>query len=358
MEVLNVLILGAAGLIAFAITILGIPMVIKAVYAFGWLDEPNHRSAHANARPTMGGIAIMAGVALSSIPALWLGEATILPAILASTGLLLLVGMRDDVAGMSAKFKLLLQTAAAVVVVAFGLCLPEALFGAWSVWLPQWCIQAVSVLVIVAAVNAVNLVDGVDGLAGGLVLMAALVLLSLFVASGQLMMSILAIAVVGAVAGFLKFNFHPARIFMGDSGSMTLGFLLACMGIYALNSVPVALPSLEVEGTLFLLLAAFMLPGLDMIRTMLVRLLAGRSPFEADKNHLHHLLLGAGLNHGAVSVWAYGMTLCNLLLAVCLVWMDAALWFAIPVQLLAGLLIMRARPTTIAVPTQTMAPST
>jgi UDP-N-acetylmuramyl pentapeptide phosphotransferase/UDP-N-acetylglucosamine-1-phosphate transferase len=163
-----------------------------------------------------------------------------------------------------------------------------------------------TVLVFIVIINAFNLIDGIDGLAGGIGFIGSVAFGSFFWYSNQLTWAAIAFAVAGALLAFLKFNFAPAKIFMGDGGSLLIGFLLSVMCVKFL-----ATPILFDENqNLFLpapviALSILIVPLADMVRVSIIRILNKKSPFQADRNHVHHLLLNLGLNHKTAAVTLY-----------------------------------------------------
>lgn len=324
------------GAVAFAITSAGIPLVIKAVCKLGWLDQPNQRSSHAHATPTMGGIAIVAGVLLPLVTWQFFSPNDELAALLCASLVLLLVGIRDDVAGMSAGRKLLLQIAAAMLVVWSGVAIPGMLLPDWLLAMGAWVIPSLTVVALVAGINAFNLIDGIDGLSGGVACISAGVFTLLFAFAGATGWALLGMAVASACAAFLRSNAFPSSIFMGDSGSMPLGLLLSTMAVHGMEVLPFAGVIMAPAAVAFFMVAVLLLPALDMVRTMGVRLLARQSPFAADKNHFHHKLLQLGLHHGQAASAMYKVHAANFVAAAVLVLLQVPVEWGIVMQLLIG----------------------
>ena len=175
----------------------------------------------------------------------------------------------------------------------------------------MWVLVFVSVLVILFIINAYNLIDGVDGLAGGLGFIASAVFGVLFYQYNDLLMAVLAFSLCGALLGFLFFNFHPAKIFMGDTGSMTLGFILAILSLRFVEvSRSVQLPELfDSRSAPVMVLAILIIPVVDTLRVFTIRIIHKRSPFSPDRNHIHHKLLQLGLKPALVTLTLYSVNL-------------------------------------------------
>ena len=274
------------------------------------LDAPGLRKVHSGSIPRTGGIAIFVGMWALVIPVLLLDNAIgesfrqmqdkILGFMLGGAAIFGL-GLVDDIRGLRASAKLLVQ-----IVVAFGMCavgirveeivLPGCApieFG-----LAAW---PITVLWIISITNALNLIDGLDGLAAGIAAIVCLVIAALAIVAGEPVMAILMLALLGSLAGFLVFNFNPARIFMGDCGSLFLGFTLATASVMCAMKtatfVALAVP-----------LLAMGVPVFDMVFSMVRRLLARRSPFAPDQGHIHHRLLDLGFSQRHAVLVLYTVT--------------------------------------------------
>lgn len=252
-----------------------------------WVDKPNERSSHVVPIPRVGGLAIVRtfylGVFVTwalngfDLTEFEMGN-TCHPVVLVGGGIMCLVGLRDDQKGMSPAWKFFWQFIVAIGTVAVGVqfessFLRNAGFG--------WVMQVLSVFWIVGIINALNLIDGLDGLAAGVAIIAALFLISAQLISGGVPHLFSGVVFLGALSGFLVYNSHPATIFMGDCGSLFLGYFLA---VFAL---PMHVDS-ENYYLVLVPLCALGLPIFDTVSAMFRRILVGRSPFSADKEHLHH----------------------------------------------------------------------
>jgi UDP-N-acetylmuramyl pentapeptide phosphotransferase/UDP-N-acetylglucosamine-1-phosphate transferase len=285
---------------AFVAAMVSIPPVITLVNKYQLHDIPDIRKAHSTPTPTLGGIAIMAGTVVSLsfwFPFSFTPE--ILTCILAVM-ILFAMGITDDLKNLSAKYKLIVEIALAALVALSGIRITTfgGLFGITD--LPESAQYTFTILAIVGVTNAFNLIDGIDGLAGGLSFMSLVTLGIFLTTSGDKVFALFAFALAGSVLAFLYFNINPAKIFMGDTGSLVLGFVIAilCTRIIQINSIT-AQPLLK-TAPLFAL-GMVLIPVFDTIRVFSLRIWKGRSPFDPDKTHIHHLLTNAGFSHGVTS---------------------------------------------------------
>lgn len=322
----KVILILASIIIAALLCVLFTPLVMRLARFAGVIDHPHERRVHLVPTPRWGGIAIAAAFLLTLLllaplrDNFGLGSIFSLPmiGILLGAFLMTLVGAIDDKYGMPAKVKLLGQIIAASVLpltgnrimVIFDINLSPGLIG-WHLDPALLLSAALTIAWVVLITNTINLIDGLDGLAAGIAGIAALtfIIISLQKSTlGELMMSA---ALLGVCLGFLYYNFHPARIFMGDSGSHFLGFMLAALSIYknwkVATGVALAVP--------LLILAV---PLLDTLFAVGRRALRGQPIFSADKEHLHHRLLDFGLNQRAVVVTIYLLTAIGCALAIIL----------------------------------------
>lgn len=313
--------------IAAVVTFLATGAVRLFALKFGAVAVPRDRDVHVTPTPRLGGVGMylgmVAGVLFAQqLPALTRGFefTTDIPAALVSGAVIVLVGIIDDRWGLDALTKFVGQVTAACVLVVMGVSwfviyLPFG--GGSTLILDQLQAGLVTVLVATVMVNAMNFVDGLDGLAAGLGLIAALAICVFSVGllhdlGGDVSVyppALLAAALAGACLGFLPHNFQPARIFMGDSGSMLIGLMLAAISTSASGRIPLtAYGTRDLLGLLSPLLlvgAVMFIPILDMLLAIVRRTRAGVSPFSPDKMHLHHRLLQIGHSHRRVVLLIY-----------------------------------------------------
>jgi UDP-N-acetylmuramyl pentapeptide phosphotransferase/UDP-N-acetylglucosamine-1-phosphate transferase len=278
---------------AFVVTLITIPIIIRFVKKYKLYDMPGERKIHLLPVPTMGGIAIAGGMMMALF--LWLPfrYETEQICFFLSITILFGLGIMDDVKNLSARYKLIIQISLAALIALSGIRITSfgGLFGIYD--LPLGAQYTFTLLAIVGITNAFNLIDGIDGLAGGLGFMSLVTLGIFLTLNGDINTALIAFALAGGILAFLYFNFNPARIFMGDTGSLVLGFTIAvlCMRLMQVNNLT-TLPHVP----MFVLGIVF-IPVFDTIRVFALRLWKGKSPFQPDKTHIHHLLTAAGFSH-------------------------------------------------------------
>jgi UDP-GlcNAc:undecaprenyl-phosphate GlcNAc-1-phosphate transferase len=290
---------------AFAITYFVIPLIIKVAKERRLYDRPNERSAHKEPTPSLGGIGIFAGAVCGIV--LWtpLLSFSGLQYILAAFVMIFLIGVMDDLLPLSPTKKIVSQLLVAVVLVYKGRVELTSLYGLLGIGeLPELTSFILSIVVIIAIVNAFNLIDGINGLAGSIGLLTCVAWGCWFYAVGDAAMPVLAFSLAGAIVAFLRYNVTPAKIFMGDTGSLLIGTvsaILAIKFIEANKGLP-AVPWLHFPAAPAIAIGVLILPLYDTLRVFVCRLWEGRSPFYPDKNHIHHLLLDLGLSHMRATV--------------------------------------------------------
>jgi len=294
----------AAPVLALVLSFLLTPLVRTLALKVGALDYPDQRKVHNGAMPRMGGLAVY--LAFVAAVLLFRDLTPQVFGLLAGATAILLVGMADDIRGLPARVKLAGQILAALVVVQFGIqvyYVTNPLNG--DIILLGWLSIPLTVFWIVAVTNAINLIDGLDGLAGGVACIAALTMAAVawtqFGINGMTEMIMPALTLVAAVGGFLRYNFHPARIFLGDTGSMFLGFTLAVLAIMSLTKSAAAV-------SVIIPLVILGVPLLDTFFAILRRCHEHRPIFQPDKNHLHHQLMAMGLNHRQTVLAIYALS--------------------------------------------------
>lgn len=283
-----------AFIVALSVTAALIPLLAKWAPAFGLTDAPGPRKVHSVPVPRVGGLAMAAGLFFASIlmadlnPALW--------GLLLALLVLVLFGLWDDRVTLGWRAKLSGQVIAVGICMAVGhIHVGTLSFGVFDLE-PSIASTVITFFFLLGITNAINLADGLDGLAGGMALLCLCAIALFAMASGNTAVAAVALIEAGAVLGFLRFNTHPARVFMGDCGSQTLGLSVGALALLATQGDASVLSS-----ALPLLLLG--LPIVDTLSVMLTRVRAGRSPFSADRNHLHHRLLALGFTHReAVSI--------------------------------------------------------
>lgn len=322
---------------AFAVVLFGTPSLIKVAKLKRLVDEPSEdRKIHSRSVPTIGGIMIFAAFIFSVC--LWYPESmkdmiaglNDLKYLIATLIVLFFVGIKDDIIGTAPIYKLVAHLIVAFIIVMMADIRIESLHGLFGVTesLPIWASVLLTIFVYVVVVNAFNLIDGIDGLAAGIGFIVTLFYTFWFYHLSQYDMALISMSLCGALGGFLIFNFSPARIFMGDSGSLIIGAIIVVLTIRAIE--------IEVPQTSFfnhvsqpvLAMAILSYPLLDTLRVFFLRAIAGKSPMSADRNHIHHRLLDNGFNHKKTVLILYAFTILVILTAVFVPFSDPTLRFA------------------------------
>jgi UDP-GlcNAc:undecaprenyl-phosphate GlcNAc-1-phosphate transferase len=295
-----------AFVVALSVTAALIPVLVRWAPAIGLTDAPGPRKVHSIPVPRVGGLAMAVGLLLPTLLTVELTPAV--RGLLLGLVVLLIFGLWDDRVSLGYRTKFAGQVLAAGLCMTVGNVHIGTLMIGSLIVLPQSVSIFITFLFLIGITNAVNLADGLDGLAGGMVLLC-LCAIALFAAiSGNATVVKVALIEAGAVLGFLRFNTHPARIFMGDSGSQMLGFSVGALALLATQG-----EACPLSAALPLLLLG--LPIMDTLTVMLTRIRAGRSPFSADANHLHHRLLALGFAHREAVLLIYLMQVGLVLLA-------------------------------------------
>lgn len=294
-------------LVAWLATDLLIPHVVRLAKLIGKMDEPDPRKVHKEPIPRLGGIAIFLGsicalVVLELLQPGFFTKQTHWYGIIIGSSLMFLLGVIDDLKTLSAKFKFVFQIGVALIAYYMGvkiLVLSNPLGG--MLVLPEWLSVAMTVFWLVGITNTINLIDGLDGLAAGVSMIAGITLSIIAMQTNQYLGAVIILTLVGSTIGFLRYNFNPAKIFMGDSGSLFLGFTLAAISITGV---------LKLAATVTILLPLLILgvPILDTTFAIVRRALSGKPIFQPDKGHLHHRLLGIGLSQRRVVIVIYGFS--------------------------------------------------
>ncbi len=275
-------------LLAMVVTIAWLPILGRVAAKWLVVDQPGERKVHLVPIPRVGGVAMVIGVFVAALVVIPLGDPE--RYFLAAAAVLTVFGVMDDRFDLDYRVKLVGQVIAAVIVIVGGDLQIHALTLDERIALPYWLAVPLTVFFLVGLTNAINLADGLDGLAGGTTFLCLCALAMLAHSGGEIASAALALAFAGAVLGFLRFNTFPASVFMGDAGSQLLGFAVGVLSIRATQSGGSAVSA----ATPILLLA---LPILDTLSVMVQRISERRSPFSADKNHIHHKLLAFGFDH-------------------------------------------------------------
>ena len=288
---------GISTLWAFFVTVFSIPYVIHLAHLKQLLDAPNQRTIHESSTPRLGGLSIFAGFA--SAFTIYSTPDFVLMKVFAGTIILFFIGLKDDILPVTAFKKFFIQVLATGIVMFLGDIRIGNFHGIFGIYqLSDGISYMFTFVIIIGLTNAFNLIDGIDGLAGCITVLVNLVLAYIFIClmpESYFSKGIAALSLAGAVAGFLRYNIHKAKIFMGDTGSLVCGFVTACLVIIMVEAKDdygtYFLPNSPVLG-----MSLLIIPIVDTMRVFIIRVLKGRSPFDPDKNHLHHTLLHIGLS--------------------------------------------------------------
>jgi UDP-GlcNAc:undecaprenyl-phosphate/decaprenyl-phosphate GlcNAc-1-phosphate transferase len=306
------MVLGLAGVVAGIASLLITPMLIRMAIRFRLTDSPGGRRIHSQPVPRLGGVAVFLAllIAMTAVMGfedvagrLTVQEARFFVGLLLGGGLLLGLGIFDDLRGAGPVVKLAVQCTAALLVVHLGVRVEVLSLGGDLDLRLGWLAVPVTVFWVVGVTNAFNLIDGLDGLATGIALVALATTTAMAVAMGRWEVALVSTALFGALLGFLYFNFNPARIFLGDSGSMFVGFML---GVLSVSGSMKSATAVLVIVPLF----ALALPILDTSLSMVRRWLRGVPISRADARHIHHQLLALGLTQRSVALAMYALAVC------------------------------------------------
>ncbi|WP_106496123.1 glycosyltransferase family 4 protein [Lentibacillus sp. Marseille-P4043] len=313
--------------ICFVASILLTPVVKKLAIKIGAVDQPNNRKVHKKIMPRLGGLAIFISFIIGVL--LFLPDTIAAWPIITGATLVTLIGVLDDIYGLSAKVKFSGQLVAALVTVLGGvqiefITLPfgdKIEFGYFAIPL--------TILWIVAITNAINLIDGLDGLAAGVSSIVLLTISGMAISMGSMAVALIGLIVFGSTLGFLLYNFHPAKIFMGDTGSLFLGYMISVLSVMGLFK----------NVAIFSLIVPIIILGVPILDTTfaIIRRAVQRKPLTApDKLHLHHCLLRLGFTHRQTVVMIYTMS--GLFSLAAIIFTRATMWGS--TLLLFGLLIV------------------
>jgi UDP-GlcNAc:undecaprenyl-phosphate GlcNAc-1-phosphate transferase len=324
---MNILIILIPFLLAFYLGKLIIRYIYLITYKKRLFDPVNARKVHEQVIPRLGGVAFapiqcclmtMAIVILHKynlLNDLHVDGGHILPMFLMlTTGLVILfiVGLADDLIGVSYKYKFIAQLLAASLFPLSGLWINDLYGVLFITYLPAWIGMPLTVFAVILIINAINLIDGIDGLCSGLILVSSLILGTLFAFHAAWLHAIFAFITAGLLIPFFYFNVFGAskrkrRIFMGDTGSLTLGYAIAFLAVsFAMNKPEIKPFS---EGAIVPAFMSLMIPVLDVARVMWVRFRNGKPVFQPDRSHIHHLFLGMGISHRAAMIYIISLAL-------------------------------------------------
>jgi UDP-N-acetylmuramyl pentapeptide phosphotransferase/UDP-N-acetylglucosamine-1-phosphate transferase len=293
---------------AQVISAYAIPIIVQIARANSLFSKPNHRTSHTNSVPTIGGLALFATILIVSLSLInvsgfsFLHGITVMPAlpsIIAGITILFFIGMKDDLMGLSWKKKLTAEVAAMLVLSIIGdqrITNMQGLFGVGE--LTYMLSILLTVFVGIALINAFNLIDGIDGLASGIAMIASFAFGVTFYLSGFKEYAILCAIIIGTLLPFFYYNVWGTKnkLFMGDTGSLILGFLMTAL-VIRFNKVFFVPNGAFTSSVAAISIGILIIPIFDTLRVFTLRIRDGHSPFKADKRHIHHLMLKLGFNH-------------------------------------------------------------
>ena len=297
MEILflnNNLILIESLLFAFMITYISVPSIVEVAKLKKLYDVPNGRTSHEKITPTLGGMAIFSGFVISSMIFVDIAQIVYVQYILASMIVIFFLGLKDDTVGLSPMKKFVGQIIAAGIVIDLGGIKLESFYGVAGIHgLDYYSSDLFSLFVIIAIVNALNLIDGIDGLASGVGIIASAAFGTWFYLNGDVQLAILSATLIGALTAFFIYNVFADKnkIFMGDIGSLMLGFMLSIFAIQFIELNGHSTGAYKISAAPAVAIGILIIPIFDTIRVFGIRIAKGKSPFKADKRHVHHYLL-------------------------------------------------------------------
>ncbi len=286
------------GGLSFLITFFAIPVIIQVAKEKRLFDEPDERKIHQVVVPTLGGLGIFSGFVFSILMGVSFGKNPEFQFFIASTIVVFFLGLKDDILIISPSKKFIGQVIAAGILVQFGGIQINSLHGILGIHaIPHLANLTISVVTIVMIINSFNLIDGIDGLAGALGIISTASFGIYFILVHETAYATMALALTGSLVAFLIFNFPPAKIFMGDTGSLLLGLINSILVIKFIAIASAGTHSISFHSAPAIGFSILMIPLFDTIRVFSLRILNRRSPFSADRNHIHHFLLDAGFSH-------------------------------------------------------------
>jgi len=291
--------------ISFTITFLAIPAVINVAEMKKLFDMPDERKVHHAPITPLGGLGVFAGFVFGCLLTLHFNLYSDLQYFMAASLVIFFLGLKDDILIISPVKKFIGQVLAAFIIIYYGGIQIRSMNGFLGVYqLPEMFSLLLTYFAVIVVINSFNLIDGIDGLAGSLGLLSTVVfgIYFLNVSPALLPYAVIAFALAGSLLAFLIFNWQPAKIFMGDTGSLLVGTINAILVIKFINVANTDDVSFRITSSPAIGFTILMIPLLDTLRVFGIRILHRRSPFSPDRNHIHHLLLDKGFSHKAITL--------------------------------------------------------
>lgn len=287
-----------SGGLAFLITFFSIPVIIEVAKDKKLFDEPGERKVHKAVIPTLGGLGIFAGFVIAILMGVPASATSVFQYFMAAIMIIFFMGIKDDILILTATKKFIGQLLAAAIIIKFGGIEITNMYGFMGIYaIPHTASFLLTLFTIVVITNSFNLIDGVDGLAGSLGLLTSTIFGIYFYLTGQILYTIMAVSLAGSLVAFLTYNFNPAKIFMGDTGSLLIGIINSIFVIKFISIASDPSSVLPLQSAPALGFSILLVPLFDTLRVVSHRVLNRRSPFCPDRNHIHHFLLDMGLSH-------------------------------------------------------------
>ncbi|HXB94829.1 MAG TPA: MraY family glycosyltransferase [Puia sp.] len=289
--------------ISFTVTFLAIPAIINVAEMKKLFDMPDARKVHFTPITPLGGLGIFAGFIFGSLLTLHFTQYADLQYFIAASFVIFFLGLKDDILVISPVKKFIGQVLAAFIIIYYGNIQIRSMHGFLGLYqLPEMFSLLLTYFAVIVVINSFNLIDGVDGLAGTLGLLSSVIFGIYFLYIGMSPYSVLAFALAGSLLAFLIFNFQPAKIFMGDTGSLLIGTINAILVIKFINVANTTDVDFPIAASPAVGFTILMIPLLDTLRVFGIRIFHRRSPFSPDRNHIHHLLLDRGFSHRSITM--------------------------------------------------------
>ncbi len=321
--------------LAFFITFFAIPIIIQVAKDKKLFDEPDQRKVHKIVIPNLGGLGIFAGFMIATLLCVPKNNNDHLQYFIAAATVIFFLGLKDDILILSVTKKFFGQILAAIILIKLGGIQINNLHGFVGInEVTDLAGSVLSLFAIIVITNSFNLIDGVDGLAGSLGILATVCFGIYFFITGDLTLAVIAFSMVFSLSGFLIYNFPPAKIFMGDTGSLLVGLINSILFIKFINSAGSNTLQLSFQSIPAIAFSFLIIPLFDTLRVFALRVLSRRSPFSPDRNHIHHIILDLGLSQKQTTL---------ICLSANIIFIGMALMFdSIGTTLLIGLLSLMA----------------
>ncbi len=302
--------------VAFIVTFLAIPVILQVAEQKKLYDVPDERKVHTRLVTSLGGVGIFGGFLLAALLSIQVYQNPEFQYFFAAALVIFFLGLKDDLMILSATKKFIGQIIAASILIHLGGIRLDSMHGLLGFnQVPEAFGLALSYLTIIVVINSFNLIDGIDGLASSLGILTTVIFGAYFFSTGYQAYALLSFSLAGSLVAFMIFNHHPAKIFMGDSGSLMIGLVNAILVIKFINVADAPNVAIQIPAAVAIGFAILIVPLLDTLRVFSIRIFKGRSPFTPDRNHVHHLLLDRGLGHAAVTFTCVSINIGFMLLA-------------------------------------------